>query len=50
MSAKRCSAEEFKQRWTRVQVFLQEQDLGGLLAYSPPKEHKWYLHNKPIMR
>ena len=41
MAVERCSPAEFAQRWTRVQAFLQEQDLGGLLAYSPPKEHKW---------
>ena len=41
MAVARCTPEEFEQRWTRVQDFLQEQDLGGLLAYSPPEEHKW---------
>ena len=41
MTAERCSPAEFAQRWTRVRAFLREQDLGGLLAYSPPKEHKW---------
>ena len=41
MAIARCTPEEFEQRWTRVQGFLQEQDLGGLLAYSPPEEHKW---------
>ena len=41
MAVERCGSAEFAQRWTRVQTFLQEQDLGCLLAYSPPKEHKW---------
>ena len=41
MTVERCSPEEFAQRWTRVQAFLRERDLDGLLAYSPPKEHKW---------
>ncbi|MBI81830.1 MAG: hypothetical protein CMJ81_01410 [Planctomycetaceae bacterium] len=35
------AAEEFKLRHERVQAFLRENDLGALLAFSPPAEHKW---------
>ncbi|MAE60296.1 MAG: hypothetical protein CMJ49_02950 [Planctomycetaceae bacterium] len=33
--------EEFDQRHERVRAFLRERDLGALIAYSPPAEHKW---------
>ena len=35
------AAEEFKLRHERLQAFLRENDLGALLAFSPPAEHKW---------
>ena len=35
------AAEEFNLRHERVQAFLRENDLGALLAFSPPAEHKW---------
>ena len=41
MAAERCSPEAFAGRHARIQRFLQEQELGALLAYSPPEEHKW---------
>ena len=41
MGTPRCSPQEFDERIAQVQSFCHEEDLGGLLAYSPPKEHKW---------
>lgn len=41
MGTPRCSPQEFHERIAQVQSFCNEEDLGGLLAYSPPKEHKW---------
>ena len=41
MTAEPCPPEEFAQRLARARAFVQEQDLGALFAYSPPKEHKW---------
>ena len=37
----RCSLEEFKGRWARVQTYLRDEGLAGLFAYSQPAEHKW---------
>ena len=41
MESQSISTQEFQSRYSRVQSFLADQQLGGLLAYSPAREHKW---------
>ena len=35
------SKATYEQRFQAIQRFLKDEGLGGLLAYSPPMEHKW---------
>ena len=35
------AAEQFSRRHECVRAFLRENNLGALIAYSPPAEHKW---------
>ena len=41
MESQAISKQEFQSRYHRVQQFLEERQLGALLAYSPAREHKW---------
>jgi Xaa-Pro aminopeptidase len=41
MSDLRVSKATYEQRFAAIQQFLADEGLGGLLAYSPPMEHKW---------
>ena len=41
MESQAISKQEFQSRYDRVQGFLEDKQLGALLAYSPPREHKW---------
>lgn len=35
-------SKEIEQRHANIQQFLEAQGIGGLFAYSPPMEHKWF--------
>ena len=41
MESQAISKQEFQSRYDRVQRFLEDKQLGALLAYSPAREHKW---------
>lgn len=41
MAADGISAAEYESRHERIRAFLKRQDLGALIVYSPPVEHKW---------
>ena len=41
MESQAISRQEFQSRYDRVQRFLEDKQLGALLAYSPAREHKW---------
>ena len=41
MSTTGISKETYQLRFKKIQEFLKEEDLGALLVYSPPMEHKW---------
>jgi len=41
MPSDRTSAEVLEARYAKTRAFLENENLGALLVYSPPAEHKW---------
>ena len=41
MTSEQLSAEVLEARYQQIRAFLEAQDLGALLVYSPAAEHKW---------